>query len=64
MPIAAPATSRIGVAGLAVIGANLARNIACDEVPVAVHNRSVDRLQAFAEPSLCLAQLAPAGAGR
>ncbi|GAC1515107.1 MAG: NADP-dependent phosphogluconate dehydrogenase [Chloroflexota bacterium] len=32
--------SRIGVTGLAVMGANLARNIAHHDVPVAVHNRT------------------------
>ena len=32
--------SRIGVTGLAVMGANLARNIARRGVPIAVHNRT------------------------
>ena len=35
--------SRIGVTGLAVMGANLARNIARRGVPVAVHNRTAAR---------------------
>src|SRR3954447_10654103 len=35
--------SQIGVTGLAVMGANLARNIASRDVPVAVHNRSPAR---------------------
>src|SRR3954468_12096090 len=35
--------SQIGVTGLAVMGANLARNIASRDVPVAVHNRSAAR---------------------
>ena len=43
------ASSRIGVTGLAVMGANLARNIARRGVPVAVHNRTVARTKEFAE---------------
>jgi 6-phosphogluconate dehydrogenase len=39
--------SRIGVTGLAVMGANLARNIARHGVPVAVHNRTTARTRAF-----------------
>ncbi|MEA2410157.1 MAG: 6-phosphogluconate dehydrogenase, partial [Thermoleophilaceae bacterium] len=39
--------SQIGVTGLAVMGANLARNIASRDVPVAVHNRSAKRTQEF-----------------
>src|SRR5687767_14742909 len=42
------AGSRIGVTGLAVMGANLARNIARHDVPVAVHNRTTERTQRFA----------------
>src|ERR1700754_818496 len=43
------ATSRIGVTGLAVMGANLARNIARDGTPVAVHNRTAARTREFME---------------
>jgi 6-phosphogluconate dehydrogenase len=39
--------SQIGVTGLAVMGANLARNIASRDVPVAVHNRSAARTKEF-----------------
>jgi 6-phosphogluconate dehydrogenase len=41
--------SRIGVTGLAVMGANLARNIARRGVPVAVHNRTGARTKEFVE---------------
>ncbi|MEA2459688.1 MAG: 6-phosphogluconate dehydrogenase [Thermoleophilaceae bacterium] len=41
--------SQIGVTGLAVMGANLARNIASRDVPVAVHNRSAERTREFME---------------
>ena len=41
--------SRIGVTGLAVMGANLARNIARRGVPVAVHNRTPARTAEFIE---------------
>jgi 6-phosphogluconate dehydrogenase len=43
------AQSRIGVTGLAVMGANLARNIARRGVPVAVHNRTTTRTAEFME---------------
>ncbi|MGD9526441.1 NADP-dependent phosphogluconate dehydrogenase [Pseudonocardia sp.] len=39
--------AHIGVTGLAVMGANLARNIARRGVPVAVHNRTVARTKEF-----------------
>ncbi|TQM09769.1 6-phosphogluconate dehydrogenase [Pseudonocardia kunmingensis] len=39
--------SRIGVTGLAVMGANLARNIARRGTPVAVHNRTAARTREF-----------------
>lgn len=39
--------SRIGVTGLAVMGANLARNIARHGVPIAVHNRTAARTKEF-----------------
>src|SRR6478609_9976723 len=45
----APGESRIGVTGLAVMGANLARNIARHGVPVAVHNRTTARTKEFME---------------
>ena len=45
----AEALSRIGVTGLAVMGANLARNIARHGVPVAVHNRTTARTKEFME---------------
>jgi 6-phosphogluconate dehydrogenase len=38
---------RIGVTGLAVMGANLARNIARRGFPVAVHNRTTARMKEF-----------------
>jgi len=41
------ASSQIGVTGLAVMGANLARNIARRGVPVAVHNRTPARTREF-----------------
>jgi 6-phosphogluconate dehydrogenase len=41
--------SRIGVTGLAVMGANLARNIGRHGVPVAVHNRTAARTTRFME---------------
>jgi 6-phosphogluconate dehydrogenase len=41
--------SQIGVTGLAVMGANLARNIARHGVPVAVHNRTAARTHEFME---------------
>jgi 6-phosphogluconate dehydrogenase len=43
------ADSQIGVTGLAVMGANLARNIARHGVPVAVHNRTTARTDEFME---------------
>ncbi|TWF75721.1 6-phosphogluconate dehydrogenase [Pseudonocardia hierapolitana] len=45
----ADAKSRIGVTGLAVMGANLARNIARRGTPVAVHNRTAARTREFME---------------
>jgi 6-phosphogluconate dehydrogenase len=43
------ASSQIGVTGLAVMGANLARNIARRGVPTAVHNRTEARTRSFME---------------
>jgi 6-phosphogluconate dehydrogenase len=42
-----PADARIGLTGLAVMGANLARNIAHHDIPIAVHNRTTARTEAF-----------------
>jgi 6-phosphogluconate dehydrogenase len=39
--------SQIGVTGLAVMGANLARNIARNGVPIAVHNRTASKTKDF-----------------
>ena len=39
--------SQIGVTGLAVMGANLARNIASRGVPIAVHNRTAAKMTDF-----------------
>ncbi len=36
-----------GLTGLATMGANLARNVAHHDIPVAVHNRTTSRTQAF-----------------
>src|SRR5579875_2766755 len=36
-----------GLTGLATMGANLARNVAHHGIPVAVHNRTTSRMQAF-----------------
>ena len=41
------ATARIGVTGLAVMGRNLARNLARHGYPVAVHNRSYARTESL-----------------
>ena len=39
----------LGVTGLATMGANLARNVAHHDIPVAVHNRTPSRTRAFVE---------------
>src|SRR4051794_41180486 len=39
--------SQIGVTGLAVMGANLARNIARNGVPIAVHTRTASKTKDF-----------------
>jgi 6-phosphogluconate dehydrogenase len=39
--------ARFGVTGLAVMGANLARNVARHGIPVAVHNRTTARTEQF-----------------
>jgi 6-phosphogluconate dehydrogenase len=38
-----------GLTGLATMGANLARNVAHHDIPVAVHNRTTSRMQRFIE---------------
>jgi 6-phosphogluconate dehydrogenase len=38
-----------GLTGLATMGANLARNVAHHDIPVAVHNRTASRMQRFLE---------------
>jgi 6-phosphogluconate dehydrogenase len=38
-----------GLTGLATMGANLARNIAHHEIPIAVHNRTTSRMTTFME---------------
>ncbi|MFE3646187.1 NADP-dependent phosphogluconate dehydrogenase [Streptomyces sp. NPDC059169] len=42
-------TAQIGVTGLAVMGRNLARNLARNDYTVAVHNRSTDVTSAFVD---------------
>ncbi|MGI8505589.1 MAG: NADP-dependent phosphogluconate dehydrogenase, partial [Solirubrobacteraceae bacterium] len=39
--------AHFGLTGLATMGANLARNVAHHEIPVAVHNRTASRTKAF-----------------
>ncbi len=58
------AESQIGVTGLAVMGANLARNIASRDVPVAVHNRSPARTKEFMEQYGSEGQVHAFGVGR
>src|SRR6476469_9808446 len=38
-----------GLTGLATMGANLARNVAHHDIPVAVHNRTTSRMETFME---------------
>ncbi len=38
-----------GLTGLATMGANLARNVAHHDIPVAVHNRTTSRMQRFVD---------------
>src|SRR5258708_38740857 len=38
-----------GLTGLATMGANLARNVAHHDIPVAVHNRTTHRMETFIE---------------
>lgn len=40
-------TAKIGLIGLAVMGANLARNIASKNIDISVYNRSKERTEAF-----------------
>ena len=39
--------THFGLTGLATMGANLARNVAHHDIPVAVHNRTTSRMQRF-----------------
>ncbi len=41
------ADTHFGLTGLATMGANLARNVAHHDIPVAVHNRTTSRMQRF-----------------
>jgi 6-phosphogluconate dehydrogenase len=41
--------SHFGLTGLATMGANLARNVAHHDIPVAVHNRTTSRMEKFIE---------------
>src|SRR5215813_3476998 len=41
--------SHFGLTGLATMGANLARNVAHHDIPVAVHNRTASRTDQFIE---------------
>jgi 6-phosphogluconate dehydrogenase len=41
--------THFGLTGLATMGANLARNIAHHDIPIAVHNRTTSRMQKFLE---------------
>jgi 6-phosphogluconate dehydrogenase len=52
--------SQIGVTGLAVMGANLARNIASRDIPIAVHNRSPQRTREFMDEYADEGKFAPA----
>ena len=38
---------RFGLTGLAVMGANLARNVAHHDIPIAVHNRTASKTEQF-----------------
>jgi 6-phosphogluconate dehydrogenase len=44
-----PPRAHFGLTGLATMGANLARNVARHDIPVAVHNRTSSRTKAFVE---------------
>jgi len=41
--------THFGLTGLATMGANLARNVAHHQIPIAVHNRTTSRMQKFIE---------------
>ncbi len=41
--------THFGLTGLATMGANLARNVAHHDIPVAVHNRTASRMETFME---------------
>jgi 6-phosphogluconate dehydrogenase len=40
-------TRNFGLTGLATMGANLARNVAHHDIPIAVHNRTTSRMETF-----------------
>ena len=41
--------THFGLTGLATMGANLARNVAHHDIPIAVHNRTTSRMQRFVD---------------
>jgi 6-phosphogluconate dehydrogenase len=44
-----PTRARFGLTGLATMGANLARNVAHHDIPVAVHNRTASKTKEFVD---------------
>src|SRR5438105_13276603 len=54
------AGARFGVMGLAVMGANLARNVASRGIPVAVYNRTAARTEKFMSEHAAEGQFTPA----
>ena len=54
-------TAHIGVTGLAVMGANLARNLARNGFTVALHNRSVEKTDALLAEARRRGRLRPHG---
>ncbi len=49
MTSSATADRHFGLTGLATMGANLARNVAHHDIPVAVHNRTTSRMTTFVD---------------
>jgi 6-phosphogluconate dehydrogenase len=49
MTSSASGDRHFGLTGLATMGANLARNIAHHDIPIAVHNRTTSRMRTFLE---------------
>ncbi len=49
MTSSASADRHFGLTGLATMGANLARNVAHHDIPVAVHNRTTSRMTTFVD---------------